>query len=317
MESTSKVTWQLAYDRLWLKFSGQEFTFEDALKVIFNRKNHDAKNVKYGSKLLNEMEDKGYAVDRKADYDQRVRLYRLLHPEMVSNAWAIFDILTREKKTLSSDDILDGAKKFAGWDYMFIKDTALAKWANNYYSVEVPQVSVSRKVLDGWISLLKLQGLHVIADGILVSEAKRKGIARVQLFSDLDDRMHQKGNHYQNLSYAILEGIRDHNISGALAALYIQRKKVEWNVLIKISAKTGTLNRLGFLLETLNFEVGKQIFDNKIIKKIMSLKSKELEVVEAVGEPYRTDAYEELEKKWHVRCEQAGVFRKIVEDLIR
>jgi hypothetical protein len=77
------------------------------------------------------------------------------------------------------------------------------------------------------------------------------------------------------------------------------------------------LNRLGFLLETLNFEAGKQIFDNKIIKKIMSLKSKELEVVEAVGEPYRTDAYEELEKKWHVRCEQAGVFRKIVEDLIR
>jgi len=316
METTSKVTWQLAYDKLWLKFGGQEFTFENALKIMFNKKNHDTSDVKYGSKLLNEMEDKGYAVDRKADYDQRVRLYRLLHPEMVSNAWAIFDLLTREK-VLSLDTILGSAKNFAGWDYMFIKDTALARWANNYYSVEVMQVSVSHKVLDGWISLLKLLKLQVIANRGIVSEAKRKGVARVQLSSDLDDRLHQKDNHYQNVNYAVLEGIRDHNITGTLAALYVSRKKIEWKILIENSAKTGTLNRLGFLLEALNLEVGKQVFDNKIIKKIMSLKSKELEIIEAVGEPYRTDAYEKLENKWHVRCEQAGAFRKIVEDLIR
>jgi hypothetical protein len=317
MESTSKVTWQLAYDRLWLKFGGQEFTFEDALKVMFDRKNHNVKDVKYGSKLINEMEDGGYAIDRKADYDQRVRLYRLLHPEMVSNAWAIFDILAGKKRVLPLENILDGAKNFAGWDYMFIKDTALARWASNYYSVEVSQVSVSHKVVDGWVSLLKLLGLQVIANGTIISEVRRKGAAKVQLFCDLDDRLHQKGNHYQNVNYAVLEGIKEHNITGALAALYIQRKKVKWSVLIESSAKTGTLNRLGFLLEALNLEAGKQIFDNKIIKKIMSLKSKELEVIKAAGEPYRTDAYEELENKWHVKCEQSGAFMKIAEDLIR
>jgi hypothetical protein len=77
------VTWRLVYDRLWLRFKVEEFRFEDALEVIFGKK-FSGKNVKYASKLLNEIEDNAYAIHTRASYDQRVRLYRLLNPEKVS-----------------------------------------------------------------------------------------------------------------------------------------------------------------------------------------------------------------------------------------
>ncbi len=316
MEGLSKVTWQLAYDTLWLRFKNSEFTFENALQIIFDKKRFDSKDIKYGSKLLNEMQDRGYAIDRKADYDQRVRLYRLLHPEMVSNAWAIFDSVSKEKKEISLGNILEVAKAFAGWEYLFIGDAALAKWSNNYYSVEILDVSVSQKVLDGWISLLKLFGFQIIADSILISEARKKRTESVYLHSDLEHRLHQKDKEYQNLHYAIVEGIKANNVIGSLAALYVQRKKVGWKILIDVATKSGVLNRLGFLLETLNLETGKAIFDNRIIIKIHSAKSLELEVIEAKGEPYRTGKYSKLEDRWHVRCDQEGIFRKIIEDLI-
>ncbi len=316
MEGVSKVIWQLTYDTLWLRFKNREFTFENALEVIFDKKSFDNNDIKYGSKLLNELQDRGYAIDRKADYDQRARLYRLLHPEMVSNAWAIFDSLSKEKREILLERILEGAKAFASWDYLFIGDAALARWSNNYYSVEVLDVSVLQKVLDGWISLLKLFGFQIIVDGILVSEAKTKRAQNAHLHSDLEHRLHQKDKEYQNLHYAIIEGIRENNIGGSLATLYVQRKKVKWKILIDIATKSGVLNRLGFLLETLNFEAEKMIFDSRIISKVFSMKSPELEVIEAKGQPYRTGRYGKMEDKWHVRCEQEGVFRKIIEDLI-
>ncbi|MBU4220200.1 MAG: hypothetical protein KKA10_01035, partial [Euryarchaeota archaeon] len=72
-----RVMRQTVYDRLWLSFHKHFFRFEDAMSMIYpETKKFTQKQLKYVSKLLNEIEDNGYAVHKKADYDQRVYLYR-------------------------------------------------------------------------------------------------------------------------------------------------------------------------------------------------------------------------------------------------
>ena len=258
------VTWRLVYDRLRLKYKREQFRFEDALEVVYpGKKKFSGREVKYASKLLNEIEDNAYAIHTKASFDQRVRLYRLLNSEKVSNARAVYSTWGRREEPTYFGKILSDAGEQAGWEYMLVKDSAIARWTSDYRSVEVNHVSVSEKDVDGWIALFKLYDYTIILNSVLVSDEKSRS-GTVHMHSDLEERAEQVAEidnfRWQPAHYTVVEAFDDGDVQGALAVLAVKKQSLEWNRLIEEAKVSGVINTLGFSMEHLNRLAKKKIF---------------------------------------------------------
>lgn len=312
-----RVMWQSVYDRLWLSFHKEFFRFEDAMEKIYPGEGRfSTKQLKYASKLLNEIEDNGYAVHKKADYDQRVYLYRLLAPEKVAEAWAVYSIWKLGNQPAFIDKIVEDASKHANWNYMNIKDSAIGFWTNYYRDVNIPHISVSEDDLDGWISLFKLFDYSVIIDGIVIHETKSNAQS-AHFHGDLRERAETKEmtGHVQPLHYTAAEGFADSDVLGALAVLLRNRKKIDWKKVVAAALEYHAVNALGFSLEVLNREAEKEVFDSAIIEQIHKNIEKKIFTIGSKDEKYVRVDYEYLEKKWNVKCFQYSAFEKAVLDL--
>jgi hypothetical protein len=316
------VTWRLVYDRLWLRFKVEEFRFEDALEVIFGKKKFSDKEVKYASKLLNEIEDNAYAIHTRASYDQRVRLYRLLNPEKVSNARGIYQTVHQKGKGFTFDDLVKEANRAVKWNYMYIKDSAIGFWTNYYRSIDIHHISVLEEDLDGLIALFKLWNTQMLVDDKIIHESKAK-VQAIHLHTDLSRREDQVAEmtnlHYQPLHYAIAESLEDNDILGALAILIKCVNTLKWKRVMEATRTYRVMNTLGFCMECINKESNKEIFSKKILEKIEKSIEKRTETIGKIPESGTTIYlhFQTLEKKWNVKCYQANVFTKAVEDLVR
>ena len=309
------VGWRIEYDKLWLRLKNNEFMFEDALNAIFGKRKISTKEIKYASKLLNLIEDNEFSISFKAEHDQRVKIYRLLAPEKVSNARAVFAI-SHKRKGFSDTNILKEAHDSVKWDYAYIKNSAVDFWTNNYRSVDVEHISVFKEDVDGWIALLKLFKYSVVVDGVVVFEKGRT----FYLHSNLDLIKNQTENHYQMPHYTIIDCLKS-DFNSALAVLVIQKNRIKWNELIKLAESNGLINILGFVLDVINKQAKKQVFLKNTIPKIEKKKKDDYEIIEGIetkqGKEYWIDVeYKELQEKWHVKCYQPDAIRKIVEDLL-
>lgn len=301
--------WQLAYDKLWMKFRKKEFRFEDMTEVVFGGKVGE-KEVKYASKLLNQLEDGGYLITRRAEYDRRVRIYRLLDPEKISNARAIYKKVYERDKSFTFKDLIKEAFSSLGWKYLYIKDSAQGHWTNYYRSIEVQHLSVDKEDLDGWIALFKFFGANLIVEGFLINKSKKESI---HLHTDLELRKNQIGeSNYQLPRYTIVEAFKE-DLLAALAVLISQRERLDWKKTIKLAKSNGLINTLGFSLECINKESEKQVFPKKLLDKI-----KKREEIELIGKGSKTDMdYKNLGEKWNVKCYRADVYKKAVLDLVK
>ncbi len=313
-----RVMWQSVYDRLWLSFRKDFFRFEDAMDRIYPEEGRfSTRQLKYASKLLNEIEDNGYAIHKKADYDQRVYLYRLLAPEKVTEAWAIYSIWQYGKQPAFIDKIMEDANRHAKWNYMNIKDSAIGFWTNYYREVNVFHFSVSEDDLDGWISLFRLFDYSLIVNGVIFNETKSK-TQSAHFHSDLKERSEttEMTDHVQPLHYTVAESLADNDVLEALAVLLRNTKKVDWEKVINASLEYHVVNALGFSLEVLNKEAEKEVFDSVIIKQIHKNIEKKMFIIGSKDEKHVRIDYENLEKKWNVKCFQYSAFEKAVLDLV-
>ncbi|MFA5771553.1 MAG: hypothetical protein WC974_02350 [Thermoplasmata archaeon] len=314
------VKWRLVYDILALQFKGKEFRFEDALEYITSiGKDMGITNLKYASKLLNEIEDNAHAVHRRADDDQRFRLYRLLSSEKVSTARGVYQkVLLTKQDGFELIDFVSEANKSAGWDYGYIKESAVGFWTNYHRSVDVYHLSVSKEDADGWIALCRLWDGQIVIDGKVVYESTAKP-QTVHLHSDMDVRMGQfDKNHYQRPYYTIIECFKDNDFQGGLAVLILQKENLNWKELIKHASSSGLINTLGFSMDFVNKVSERIFFDKNTISKIEENKSSSFETIEGVkGETWADLVIADLENKWNVKCYQSHILRKTVEDLIR
>lgn len=318
------VTWRLVYDRMWLRFKVEEFRFEDALEVIFGKKKFSGKEMKYASKLLNEIEDNAYAIHTRASYDQRVRLYRLLNPEKVSTARAVYQMVHQWESGFTLEDLVKEANRAVKWNYMYIKDSAIGFWTNYYRSIDVHHIAVLEEDLDGWIALLKLWDTQLLVDGKIIHESKAKAQA-IHIHTDLSSREDQAAEmtnlHYQPPHYAIAECLEDDDILGALAILIRCVNTLKWKRVIETARTYRVINTLGFCMECINKEANKEIFSEKILEKIEKSVEKRTEIIGKITEfgttIYQRFHFQTLEKKWNVEYNQANVFTKAVEDLVR
>ena len=310
------VRWRVEYDSLWLRFKDTEFRFEDALEVIFDKKKFSPREIKYGSKLINTIEDNCFATHRKADYDQRATIYRLLNPEKVSNARAIFKKIHEREKPFTFFTLAEEAHRSTNWDYCYVRDTAVGYWTNFYRSVEVQHISVSKGDADGWIALFKLFGSALILDDVEVSEGKGEAI---HLHTDLDLRQNQVGeDHYQLPEYSLVDSFKSGDIAAGLAIAIIQKDKLDWAKVIELAKSNGLINTLGFSLEGINSGSKKEVFAKSLLDKIKRNMRAEIEVIKSFqGEEIRDLAFRGAEERWNVRCYQPDVFRKIAVDLVR
>jgi len=105
-----------------------------------------------------------------------------------------------------------------------------------------------------------------------------------------------------------------------LAILVVQRKKLEWDELLTLCRAYNATRYLGFLLELLNFESGKTLFNPKRIKKIAAradVRAKLDFPVDKKSEPPE-QAYSVISSRWNlVLHSRRALFSKIITDLVR
>lgn len=311
-----EIKWRLTYDELWLKFRNNEFRFEDALEIIFSKNKFTEKEIKSGSKLLNIIEDNGCAFHKKVEYDRRIRVYVLLNPESVSNAKAIYQKASKRGK-FNVVDLVGEANKSARWEYLFIKDSAISFYTADYRSLDVHHLSILEEETDSWIALLKIANFPLILEGNIINEAKKaKTMRTVFLHTDLHIRKNQIGKeHYQLPEYTILESLRDNDLESALSILIVWKDRLNWKMLMDLTKSSGFINALGFSFECINYVAKRQVFNKNLIAEIKP--GKETEIMKESLEATMNPEYDKLEEKWNVKCRQANVFKKIVEDLIK
>jgi len=315
----TRTLWQSVYDGLWFKFEGSEFKFEDALEMIYPEKTFAGNEIKFASKLLNKLEDQACLIRTRAEYDRRVSVYRLLNPEKITKAWAVY----RKWQTSEEPDILrivDYAGKLTGWNYMYVKDSAVWFWSRHYRSTEVFHLSVPGRDTDCWVALFKLFGYPLILDGKFVHESKAKRQA-VHIHADFESRKDQTGGmyeHYQPVYFTIAECFSDNDALGALAVLIRNREKIGWEGLIAAAEDYGVINRLGFSMDAVNLGSGREIFGRDAVEKAEAHKKPRVEkmgVTAGVG-PCMNEAYAGLERKWNVECRDVSGIEKAVRDLV-
>lgn len=317
-KKVTRSLWQSVYDLLWVKFGSTEFAFEDALKVVYQISN--SKEVKFASKILNKLEDEAYLVRTRAEYDKRVSVYRLLNPAKITEAWAIFSTWHASQEPTHLLKIGEDAGKIAGWEYMYVKDSAVWFWSRHYRSTEVFHISVPGKDADGWVALFKLFDYSLILDGKFVHESKTKQQA-AHIHADLESRREQAGEmhgHYQPVHYTIAECFADNDNLGALAVLIRSREKIDWDRLATAAENYGAINRLGFSMEAINKDSKREIFSREAVEKIGVHKRQRVEKMDAAPsqKPYVNAAYADLERKWNVECRDVSSLEKAARDLV-
>ena len=106
-------------------------------------------------------------------------------------------------------------------------------------------------------------------------QAERPSELNVHLKTDFDQKLYEdtvsvEGVKYLSAELLIVLGLAQNNpsLGDVVAILVVQRNKLNWNKLESMCSAYGTTRYLGFLLELLNVESSKNLFDPKRIKKI-------------------------------------------------
>jgi len=110
------------------------------------------------------------------------------------------------------------------------------------------------------------------------------------------------------------------SLEDILAILVVQRTKLGWRNLLALCDAYDSTRYLGCLLDILNFESGKPLFQSSLINRILRKSNLEARLdfpSRSKGEPIE-ERYSAFSLKWNIRLHVShAVVSKVVTDLVR
>ncbi len=290
-----------SYTKLYYRFRDGPFDFAGAQELLGYGKAKTART-------LQEIENSGLLHRGRLVTDLRRKSYRLIPLEQFALAFA----LSQESESL--EDKLRAASK----DFRYVVNGAAAAYKyHGYMTPGKTDIRIRKEDLGFWIALLKEKGIQIAIDDIL---AEKRGQV-IHLHTNLTEETFARaiqidGIYYTSAEDLVLDFFRhptDTSLLDAMAIMLTRAEDLDWDLL----ARSDVAQELGFAMEILNKEVGKEVFSKKLIKKFAER--------EVVHKRFSTSAelldlpqeYHNLAKNWSLEVNiPSRVFQKAALDLV-
>ncbi|OIO75574.1 MAG: hypothetical protein AUJ85_02745 [Elusimicrobia bacterium CG1_02_37_114] len=296
-----------AYSKLYNKHKTEKFDFDTAMSIL----NKSKKSV---TKILNELEDRGFLISKRNEIDKRKRFYRLIPIEKVIEVYG--------EGTESNDPI----EKLKTTTIPYVLTGNYASYLYTKYANPAKiEISVFKNDVETSIAYLKSKNIAIAVDDMLA-----EGRNVIHIFTDLTeerfkDRIRQEGlslEQIERLTISLLKRKDAFGLTDCLSLLLT--KKINWRKLVNLAKESNLLEEVGLLLEIVNTEIKKRIFSKQLIQKIEQQSSKprkELHVRIIRKDLFSKKEeipYQDIGKKWNIDVViSRALITKVIEDLIR
>jgi hypothetical protein len=334
------------YNRLWMRYKNQAFTFKDVTKEL-------GISRVMTIKTLWQLEQRGFINKERSETDYRARIYRLISPEDIGFATGLYSLVEKEK--LGKQSLIE--------KLVFINDKLLyaitGSYAAYYYHhymtpARVFEMKIEPQDEGKWIAFLTDERTRLFIGDIIET---RKISNYVKLLHSTRPinliRTKTKEGYYiekhEFLLMELLERQTQTSITEAIAIILQNKDQLKWygsDGVIDLAKSLGFSRRLGFLLDAINFESDKPVIKAEIIQNIKKyvkgksdeifprdeiflsrfrelrnklahqalLTRKEIEELERMKE--RFEGFRELSEKWGIQAIlPRDVVSKVLEDL--
>jgi hypothetical protein len=300
-----------AYARLYTSMRTNTFDYSEAGRIL---RLNDKRLI---STALAKLRTSGHLTVRRDPVDPRRKLFRLIDPESIVQAMAI----QSEAKT----DNVSAKLRAASGSLDYYLNGAYAAYQYHHYSVP-GRIDISVKVqqLATWIALLSGRGIALSIDDI---PAERPAENNIHLRSDLDEKLSEHvtvidGIKYLSSEILVVQGIARGNpsIEDVLAMLVVQRSKLHWKELTDLSEAYSATRFLGSILDVLNFESRKPLFEKSLIDRVLRTSNLDarLDFPAGMRAQPAEKLYEPISSKWNLRLHLThALVSKILTDLMR
>ncbi|MGB5931623.1 MAG: hypothetical protein WBH57_00955 [Anaerolineae bacterium] len=290
-----------SYVKLYYRFRDRPFDFAGAQELLGYGKAKTART-------LQEIENSGLLHRGRLSTDLRRRTYGLISLEQFALALA----LSQESQGLGEK--LSAASQ----DFQYVITGAAAAYKyHGYMTPAKTDILIYKEDFGFWIALLKEKQVQIAVDDAL---AEKRGTV-IHLHTNLTEETFARaakidGIYYTSVEDLVLDFFRhptDTSLLDALAIMVTCAEDLDWDLL----AKSDVTQELGFAMEVLNKEAGKEVFSKKLIEKFA-----EREVVhkrfsistELLKMP---NTYRVLARNWELEVNvPPRIFQKATSDLV-
>ncbi len=302
-----------AYAKIYAEKKKEQFEFSEASRILAIQEERSL------AKTLTRLKTSGHLTVRRDPIDARRKLFNLVDPASTVLAFAI-------QSRASSSELIDKLRSATDSLQYYLNGPYAAYQYHHYSTPGSVDISVTADQLPVWIALLSGKDTSTSVNEL---PSERRSAVNVHLRTDFEPKLAEKetklveGVRYLSPELLIALGLAEGNpsLEDVLAVLVVQRKGLDWNKLLTLSRAYNTTRYLGFLIEVLNLESGKKLFDPKIIEKMAAgadLRVKlDFPMDKKKAEP-QEEAYFAISSKWNLTSHVGrAVFSKIVTDLVR
>jgi len=334
------------YNRLWVRYKNQAFTFKDVAKEL-------GISRVMTIKTLRELEQRGFVNKERSEIDYRARTYRLISPEDISFATGLYSLVEKEK--LGRQSLIEKLVFMNAKLSYAITGSHAAYYYHRYMSPpKVLEVKIEPQDEGKWIAFLTDERTRVFIGDVI--EARKISNYVKLLHSarpiNLIRAKTEEGYYIEKPEFLLMEFLERQtqtSIVEAIAIILQNKDRLKWHGIdgvVDLAKRSGFSRRLGFLLDAINFESSKPVIETGTIQEIKSdVKGKSAEIfprdemflsrfqelrnrsvhralltTEEIEELTRMkgrfEGYRELSEMWGIQAIlPRDVVRKVLEDL--
>jgi len=290
------------YAQLYQSFQTGPFGVESAQEALrFN--DSDKMAV-----VLARLENRGFLYKARVPSHLRKKRYHLVPPEQAVIAFAL------SQESAGIENRLRAASK----DFQYVVTGAAAAYKyHGYMTPAKTDIRIHKEDLGFWIALLKEEGIQLAVDDILAEKRGQVIHLHTNLTKETFARAVQiDGIYYTSPEDLVLDFFRhptDTSLLDAMAITLTCAEDLDWDLL----AKSDVTQEVGFTMEVLNKEAGKEVFSKKLVKKFAEREGvhKRFSITpELLDLP---EEYHDLGKNWNLEVNiPPRVFQKAALDLV-
>lgn len=300
-----------AYARLYASMGTSTFDYSQAGATL------ELKDKRLIATTLTKLRTSGHLTVRREPIDPRRKLFRLVDPQSVVLAMAI------QSRATSNDVTGKLRAAFSTFDY-YVNGAYAAYQYHHYSAPGSIDISVRPNQLFTWIALVSEPKVAVSIDDI---PAERPAGTNVHLRSDFDEKFLEHlrvidGIKFLSPEILIVLGFTRENpsLEDVLAMLIVQRRKLDWRKLFELAEAYNATRFLGCILEALNFESRRSLFEKNLVSKLLRQSNLDARLDFPAGmKPQPIErTYEDIASKWNLKLHLThALVSKILTDLVR
>ena len=334
------------YNKLWVRYKNQAFTFRDVTKEL-------GISRVMTIKTLWELEQRGFINKERSEIDFRARIYRLISPEDINFVTGLYSLVEKEK--LGKQSLIQ--------NLVFINDKLVYAITGSYAAYYYHQYMIPARVFEikikpqdegKWIAFLTDEKTRVFIGDIIETRKISNYVKLLHSDRPVDSiRTKTEEGYYIEKPEFLLMGLLERqtqiSIIEVIAIILQKKDQLRWlgnEGIINLAEILGFSRRLGFLLDAMNFEAHAPLIKTEIIQEIKKdvtgksdeifprdeialsrfhelrnklvhqalLTKEEIKELERMKEKF--EGYKQLSEKWGLQAIlPRDIVRKVLEDL--